>query len=183
MSKEKLPQENCLTREKASTPVKKAKIRLSILNEQRICPVSMELRSLWRKSARIALAGLPFVSPVEVCLLLADNEHIRELNNCYRDKDMPTDVLSFPQFEKLLENSRDISDIPTGELLLGDIVVSLERAEAQAEELGHSFEREVVFLFVHGLLHLLGYDHERPEDELLMTERQEQIMNKLGLTR
>ena len=113
-------------------------------------------------------------------MTFTDNEGIRELNNRFRGIDRPTDVLSFPLLD--FEGSEEP---PTDEreTQLGDIVLSLERAAEQAEEYGHSYEREIAFLCVHSMLHLLGYDHETgEEDELDMRRRQTEIMDRLGLS-
>ncbi len=114
---------------------------------------------------------------VEVSILLVDNEQIQELNSKHRKKDVPTDVLSFPlltEFHNLHED--EIA-------YLGDIVISVERAKEQADEYGHSFKREIGFLIAHSILHLLGYDHMTEEDEKCMIEKQEEILNNIGLTR
>ena len=124
----------------------------------------------------------------EVCLSLTDGEGIRKLNCEYRGIDKETDVLSFPLLERKpgqkgeFWDEQDI-DPQTNEVMLGDIVLSVEAAHAQAEEYGHSFERQAVYLCVHSVLHLLGYDHIQPEDKLLMRRREEEIMDALGLGR
>ena len=111
-------------------------------------------------------------------ITFTDNEGIHALNREYRNVDRPTDVLSFP-----LSDGEDY-DTDGDAVLLGDIVISLERAQTQAEEYGHSFEREVAFLTVHSMLHLLGYDHETsPEDERDMFARQDEILISAGMTR
>jgi len=107
-----------------------------------------------------------------VSVTITDNEEIQSLNKQYRSKDAPTDVLSFPLYD---ENG----DLDEEEL--GDIVISLERAAFQAQEYGHSLEREVAFLVAHSMLHLVGYDHE--EDETEMFQKQEEILNRLDLKR
>ncbi|HBT47345.1 MAG TPA: rRNA maturation RNase YbeY [Peptococcaceae bacterium] len=117
----------------------------------------------------------------EVSVTLVNDAEIRRLNRTYRGVDAPTDVLSFPL--------RDAGDgeppIKGGEedLLLGDIFISLETAERQAAAYGHSLEREVGFLALHGFLHLLGYDHDTPDREEVMFRRQEEILGKVGLAR
>lgn len=124
----------------------------------------------------------------DVCIILTDDESIRELNLEHREIDRATDVLSFPMLtlspgEKIEVNPLEL-DAETGTVMLGDIVISLERAKAQAEEYGHSEEREVSFLVVHGILHLLGYDHElSEEDEKLHFGRQEEILESMGIRR
>lgn len=115
----------------------------------------------------------------EVSVLLTDNATIRELNRTWRGQDRPTDVLSFSQ----REGEEPPGEDPAGAGLLGDIVVSVEQARLQAEAYGHSVRREVAFLTVHGFLHLLGYDHETPEDEAEMMGRTEAILRPLGLGR
>ena len=121
----------------------------------------------------------------EVSILITDNEGIRAINKEYRDIDSATDVLSFPilEFDEdgvMLEESGDYDgDL----LLLGDIVISLERAKAQAEEYGHSLEREVGFLAVHSTLHLLGFDHMEEPYTSVMRKREEEILAKMNLTR
>ena len=112
------------------------------------------------------------VEPRNVSVLITDNEEIHSLNLEYRQKDAPTDVLSFPLFDE---------DGTLDEDELGDIVISLERAKAQAEEYNHSLKREVAFLTAHSMLHLLGYDHENGEQEMYV--KQEEILNELGITR
>ncbi len=121
-------------------------------------------------------------SAVYISLVLTDDAGIAALNQEYRGIDAPTDVLSFPQHEDIMVNALPAG--PAGApLLLGDIVVSLPRAEAQAQEYGHSRDRELGFLLVHGLLHLLGYDHETAEDAAIMEARQDTVLDSLGLRR
>ena len=112
------------------------------------------------------------VEPRNVSILITDNEEIHGLNLEYRGKDAPTDVLSFPLFDE--DGNLDDEE-------LGDIVISLERAVAQAEEYNHSLKREVAFLTAHSMLHLLGYDHENGEQEMYV--KQDEILNELGITR
>ncbi len=102
-------------------------------------------------------------------------DEIHELNRNYRSVDRPTDVLSFPQFD-------DILDVPEeGEIELGDVVICLEQCRAQAAEFGHSEDREILYLFTHSILHLLGYDHETDAEKAEMREREEAVMRQLGL--
>ena len=112
-----------------------------------------------------------------VSVTFTDNEGIREKNREFRGIDAPTDVLSFP----IYDFRHGEGPLPGEVCELGDIVISLERAAEQAEDFGHSYEREVAFLTVHSVLHLLGYDHLEPEEELGMRERQRVVMRKLGL--
>jgi len=131
-----------------------------------------------------ATLGEEVVDEVEVSVSFVDNEEIRRLNKYYRGIDSPTDVLSFPlvEFEEVEEEDKDEAGWE-GIYPIGDIVISLEKAKEQAEEYGHSFEREVAYLTVHSMLHLLGYDHEREEERKAMREKEEKIMEKIGLRR
>lgn len=127
----------------------------------------------------------------EVNLLLVSDEEIRRMNLEFRRMDRPTDVLSFPQAE--YESPADFSwaeaheldcfNPDTGELVLGDIVVSLDRVKEQAENYNHSARREFAFLIAHSMLHLLGYDHMNEEDAALMESRQADVLEHLGITR
>lgn len=118
--------------------------------------------------------------PSNVAVTVVDNEHIHMLNKEYRQVDRPTDVLSFPLWEPDEDwvIAEEEETVP-----LGDIVISYPKAKEQAEEYGHSMERELGFLAVHGFLHLLGYDHETAEEEKEMFQRQEEILKQAGLER
>lgn len=115
----------------------------------------------------------------EVSVVLADDEYIHQLNHQYRGKDCPTDVLSFALNEG---EEHEIIDGPEV-VLLGDIIISLETAARQAEEYGHSLERELAYLTVHGILHLLGYDHMIEDEKKEMRQEEEHILSFLGITR
>lgn len=124
--------------------------------------------------------------PSLVSILLVENEEIQRINREYRNKDCVTDVLSFPMLE--MKDGKfavkpDELDMEDGKLFLGDIVVSVPKAIEQANEYGHKNERELAFLTLHGLMHLLGYDHESPPDSEIMEKKQEQILSDIGLTR
>ena len=120
----------------------------------------------------------------EISLTFTDNEGIREINRDYRDIDRPTDVLSFPMLEFSGEEEDAEFETEDGLVMLGDIVISIERAREQAEEFGHSLRREIAFLVAHSMLHLLGYDHvDDAEGERLMIEKQDKVLNALGITR
>jgi len=126
----------------------------------------------------------------EVNVLLTDDEAIREANQEFRDIDRSTDVLSFPMVEyetpgefEFLEEMDDCFHPESGELLLGDIVISTDHVWAQAEEYGHSRQRELAFLVAHSMLHLMGYDHMEEEERRQMEERQEAILQQMGITR
>ena len=106
-----------------------------------------------------------------------DAEEIQRLNREYRGKDAVTDVLSFPQFDPY-EYMQDWDEVS-----LGDVVICEERARQQAEEFGHSYERELIYLFVHSCFHLLGYDHETEEEKKVMREKEEKVMTELDLRR
>ena len=117
----------------------------------------------------------------EVSVSFVSSDKIRELNRDYRDVDSVTDVLSFPQFEtvdELIESEED-----TGVAELGDVVICMDRAKSQAEEFGHPLKREVIYLFVHSILHLLGYDHMEEDAKKIMRAREEETMEKLGIVR
>ncbi len=161
-------------------------MKIAIRNNQKAFKVTKELRDLVREAAKASLEYMEFGTKVEISVMFTDNEEIRELNREHRDIDRATDVLSFPLIEydedgNVLEEYMDFN--PNGEMVLGDIVISLERAAEQAQEYGHSFEREVGFLTVHSMLHLLGYDHIEPEDEEEMFGYQKEILKKMNLTR
>jgi len=151
-------------------------IRIYFENMQDKLKVTYSLKALVKKAVKATLKYEGIKNSAEVSVTFTDNESIRVLNAQYRSIDRATDVLSFPIEE-------DIDDVAPNELLmLGDIVISLERAKSQATEFGHSFERETAFLCVHSMLHLLGYDHETgEEDELDMRRRQREIMESIGL--
>ncbi len=119
----------------------------------------------------------------EISFTFTDNEGIREINREHRNIDRPTDVLSFPMLEFFDEEDAEF-ETENGLVLLGDIVISIERAKEQAEEFGHSLRRELAFLTAHSMLHLLGYYHVYdPEGERLMNEKQNAALNALGITR
>ena len=148
-------------------------------NTQNEIMITYKLKRLVRLAIEATLAHEGYRTSAEVSVTFTNDEGIKKINRKYRKIDAPTDVLSFPLFD--FEGSEEP---PVDELenMLGDIVISLERASAQAEEFGHSFEREVAFLTVHSMLHLLGYDHVNSEEEELdMRRRQTAVMEKLGL--
>lgn len=125
-------------------------------------------------------AGHP-VDGTEISLVLTDDEKIRKLNLAYRNVDASTDVLSFAM-EEQTEDEPGFED-PSAGNILGDIIISMDTALRQAKEFGHSLEREVGFLFVHGMLHLLGYDHQGEEDTEKMRAAEEKVLNAQGLNR
>lgn len=119
----------------------------------------------------------------EVSVLFTNNEGIRDLNRTYRKVDDATDVLSFPLFEEDGLGEEPLFFNETEEIVLGDIIISAERALEQSEDFGHSFMREMSYLLVHGILHLLGYDHEKEDDRTAMREMEEKILLKLDIGR
>ncbi len=128
---------------------------------------------------------------VSVNVLLTDNVGIHEMNKQYRGIDRPTDVLSFPNvdyekpadFSGIEDNIEDYFDPENGELCLGDIVISVDKVYEQSDEYGHSAKREYAFLIAHSMLHLLGYDHMGSDEAAVMERKQEEILDKLGITR
>ena len=144
-----------------------------------------EARRLIQRAISAALREEKVPDDCEVSVLLTDNEGIHELNRDYRGVDRPTDVLSFPANELSPgEFDADLCerDPETGRVFLGDMAISLEKCEAQAEEFGHSFERELMYLTVHSTFHLLGYDHvDEAEMKRQMRGREDVIMSRLGI--
>ncbi len=160
-------------------------MNLYIENEQEKIAFTEEHEALIEKVLNSVLENEGFLKECEISVVITDDENICALNGEYRAKNVPTDVLSFPMLE-FDENLNIISgeDGYDGPVLLGDIVLSLERALAQSEEYNHSFEREIGFLCAHSTLHLLGYDHEDSEESRLeMRKKEEAALLKIGLTR
>ena len=134
-----------------------------------------------------------FIYPFEVNLLITDNCGIKELNTTYRKINKETDVLSFPNldfdrpgiYDVLEDDVTKINyiNLDTDEVVLGDIIISYEKIVSQAKEYGHSETRELCFLIVHSMLHLLGYDHMEPDEAKVMEEKQKKILDKLGITK
>ncbi|MGM9924817.1 MAG: rRNA maturation RNase YbeY [Bacillus sp. (in: firmicutes)] len=143
--------------------------------------VSEEEITLIQEILQFAAKAEGIEEECELSVTFVDNESIREINKEYRGKDAPTDVISFAM-EEMGEDEIAIigADMPR---VLGDLIISIDRAKEQAEEYGHSFERELGFLALHGFLHLLGYDHIEKEDEVVMFGRQKDILESYGLSR
>ena len=160
--------------------------KVLITNSQKAIKVPSGLRILIRRACNAVLEFEHFEAPAEISVTFVDNAAIAELNNQYRNKPMPTDVLSFPEFELTpgqLPGQED-ADPGTGYVPLGDMAISLERVKAQAKEYGHSNRRELAYLAVHSVLHLLGYDHmDEGQQKAQMRAREEAIMAALGLER
>ena len=154
--------------------------KVYITNNQKAVKIPSGLRILIRRACNAALEYEKFEGNTEVSVIFVDNEEIAKLNEQYRGKPTPTDVLSFPLGE---DNHYDIHQ-ENGAAMLGDIVISMERAMEQAEMYGHSLQREVAFLTVHSMFHLLGYDHEAGGIEAVrMREKEEATLIQLGLPR
>ena len=155
-------------------------------NNQNAIEITEEINDAIKKAIEASLKYENCDFDAELSVTIVDNEEIREINNEHRGIDKATDVLSFPMLEfdeegNAIECEYDFSD---DTVILGDIVISAERAKEQAEELGHSFIREMAFLTVHSMLHLLGYDHvDDPEGEAEMIRKQKDILDGLGITR
>ncbi|MFZ5973813.1 MAG: rRNA maturation RNase YbeY [Bacillota bacterium] len=161
-------------------------MHIEIDDLQSAVEVDENMRAFICQAARQALTGAGFGHGATVDFVLTDDAGIKQLNLQHRGIDVPTDVLSFP----LLEYRRPLQPIysdadsdGSGGLLLGDIAISLERVRRQAQEFGHGFERELGFMVVHGMLHLIGFDHETPMQEQEMFALQERILSGLGLER
>lgn len=154
------------------------KIRVIIANKQKDIKIPTGLRMLIRRCCNAVLRMEKFEGSVEVSVTFVNNEQIKEYNSQYRNKNIETDVLSFP----MGENGVYDTNPETGAKILGDIVISIEKAQEQAKAYGHSLQREVGFLTAHSMLHLLGYDHENSNIERVrMREKEELVMEQLGL--
>lgn len=156
------------------------KAKVLITNKQNEVKIPVGIRLLIRRCCHAVAVYEKFTNDFEVSVSFVDDNQIHELNKEFRDIDRSTDVLSFP----LGENGEYDVDNETGASLLGDIVISIETAQKQAQLYGHSLEREIGFLTVHSMLHLLGYDHEESKlQERIMREKEENILNNLGISR
>ncbi|MCH5298831.1 MAG: rRNA maturation RNase YbeY [Ruminococcus sp.] len=157
--------------------MKENKIRVIITNNQKAVKIPTGLRMLIRRCCHAVLELEKFSEPAEISVTFSDNEQIRKLNSQYREIDSATDVLSFP----MGENGEYDMNLETGAKILGDVVISMEKAVEQAEAFGHSLQREVGYLTAHSVLHLLGYDHIDNMDRVRMREKEEFVMDELGL--
>lgn len=160
-------------------------VELIIENEQNKEEFSPELEEVILSVCESVMNEEECNFDAQISLTLTDNESIRLINNEHRGIDSPTDVLSFPMLEfddegQIIDNEFEYDD---DLIMLGDIVISLERAREQSIEFGHSFKREVAFLVAHSMLHLLGYDHMEEEEEKIMCQKQEKVLNSLGILR
>ena len=158
-------------------------VKVIISNDQKAVKVPTGIRMLIRRCCHAVLQLEGFKGSAEVSVRFVDNEQIRELNKQYRNIDKETDVLSFPLLEDGCPTPDDI-DYDSGCIPLGDIVISIDHAVMQARDYGHSLRREIAFLCVHSVLHLLGYDHvTSDEDERIMFDKQREILGSMGITR
>jgi probable rRNA maturation factor len=156
------------------------RVKVMVKNNQKAVKVPVGIRLLMRRCCQAVLVHENLPQDAEVSISFVSNAEIKNLNKIYRNKDSVTDVLSFP----LGVNGKYDVNKETGYALLGDVVISLETAMRQAELYGHSLEREIGFLTVHSMLHLLGYDHETsPLEERKMREKEEQVLGQLGISR
>lgn len=162
-----------------------------LLEEECKADFAFDYKKLAEQVVDFCLEHEAFPYEAEVTLTLTDNEGIHRINMEYRQTDRPTDVLSFPMlsyerpgdFAFLEEEREDDFNPDTGEALLGDIVISVDKVKEQAENYGHTQEREFSFLIVHSMLHLFGYDHMEPEEASVMEEKQRVILNAMNILR
>ncbi len=161
-----------------------------LFEEEGELQLPLECKSLAQKAIEAALDYAECPYEVEVNLLLTMDSEIQDMNCKFRAMDAPTDVLSFPMLEydtpgefATFEEAQDCFHPETGELILGDIVISKEKVLLQAEEYGHAVEREYVFLIVHSMLHLFGFDHMDDEERAVMESKQKDIMDILNILR
>ncbi len=147
--------------------------------------VTPQTEEIIKNAAEMALAEENIEFDAEISVTITDNDGIHKLNKQYRDVDSETDVLSFPMydFDKPGVFDEDELALEPGAVVLGDIIISMDKVCRQAEEYGHSQTRELSYLTVHSTLHLLGYDHMTEEDKTVMRRREEEIMEKLGIPR
>ena len=158
--------------------------------EEGTLQLPLECECLAKKVIEAAIDYVECPYETEVNLLLTMNDEIHEMNRNFREIDRPTDVLSFPMVEyrepgnfEFLEDKIEYFNPETGELMLGDIVISKEKVISQAEEYSHSIEREYAFLIAHSMLHLFGYDHMEEDERLVMEEKQKEILEQLQILR
>ncbi len=156
------------------------KLKVIIDNQQNVMKIPTGVRMLVRRCCKAVLVNEGFTDSAEISVTFVDDETIRALNKKHRNIDKSTDVLSFP----MGENGEFDTNLDTGAKVLGDIIISIEHAYEQAEKYGHTLQREIGFLTVHSLLHLLGYDHESGGLEAVkMREKEETVLTRVGLKR
>ena len=149
-------------------------------DNQKRYKIGFKTKSLIKKAIKRTLKHEEFAQNAEISVTFVNNKSIHKLNLEYRGKDRPTDVLSFPMWDDGFYGEVDIA---TNAVMLGDIVISTEKAVEQAEEYGHSVRREAAYLCIHGILHLLGYDHMTDEDKCEMRAREEELLSQINFTR
>lgn len=161
-----------------------------LFEEEGELSLPLECEELAKKVIEAAVDYEECPYETEVNLLLTMNDEIHEMNRQFRQIDRPTDVLSFPMVDykepgefDFLEEAMEYFNPETGELVLGDIVISKEKVIAQAEEYGHSIEREYAFLIAHSMLHLFGYDHMEEDERAVMEQKQKEILERLQILR
>lgn len=161
-------------------------------NRQNKIEVTEDLTKKMEEVIDYALKEEKVNIPYELSIIFVDNEEIREINKEQRNIDRATDVLSFPMLDyedgkffkdQYVDYEFDIFDLNEGNLVLGDMALSLERAKEQSIEYNHSFLREVMYLTIHSILHLLGYDHMNDEDKKIMRKREDEILSKFNIVR
>ncbi|MCD8036647.1 MAG: rRNA maturation RNase YbeY [Clostridiales bacterium] len=140
-----------------------------------------EMEQVLNKVCLESLEYEEFDEDCEISLSIVTNDEIQDINKQFRGIDSPTDVLSFPQLTYEEGEEADVNE--NGEIVLGDIIISIDRAKEQAEEYGHSLKREMAFLTVHSMLHLMGYDHMEKDEEEEMLRRQKEILDIAGVPR
>ncbi len=156
------------------------KTRVIIVNRQKEVKIPTGIRMLMRRCCNAVLKLEQFKGSAEVSITFVDNDYIQSLNKQYRNKDVPTDVLSFPMKK---EDGNYEVDPESNAQILGDIIISMQKVIEQTEIYGHSMRREVAYLVAHGMLHLLGYDHEKGGIEKRhMREREERVLDLLGFS-
>ncbi len=159
-------------------------VNITLENEQDAVEISDEINNIIKSVVSKTLECEGFDKACMVSVTIVDNNQIHQLNNEFRSINRPTDVLSFPVVE--FENGNMIQncgDYYEGKLILGDVVLSAQKAKEQSIEYGHSLEREIGFLVCHSVLHLLGYDHETEDERIIMRQKEEAALELLGLTR
>lgn len=154
-------------------------------NRQSVMEIRDEVYELLEQIVKRSVESEGLEQGIEVSIILIDNEQIKELNKNFRGIDRETDVLSFPaiDYQDDEDEPADNINMDTGDLILGDIAISVEKAAEQAQDYGHSFYREMGFLTAHGMFHLLGYDHEDEQEAVVMHQKEEAVLSSLGLTR
>ena len=143
--------------------------------------ITEDFEKLFNDVVKESLRYEEFDPECEVSLSIVSNDEIQEINKQFREIDAPTDVLSFPLLTFEEGEQADVNE--NNEIMLGDIIISIDKAKAQAEEYGHGLRRELAFLTAHSMLHLMGYDHMEEEEQREMFKKQDDILNNLGITR